>query len=323
MSVFELNKQNLSEFIKSEAYTLGFFDCGISAAGFMKEDADFMEQWLENGMQGSMQYLERNREKRYDVSLLMEGAKSVITVLYNYFPEEKWPKKMRYKISKYAYGKDYHYVVKDRLRLLLEKIESHTGKRKARIFTDSAPLLDRAYARKSGLGFIGKNTMLINRKEGSFFFIGHIVIDLELKPDVETTVNFCGSCTKCITACPTGALEPFELDARKCISYLTIENKDPEIPSTFQEKWENWIFGCDICQDVCPWNRSSKPHQEPEFQMTETMKTMADSDWENIDKLAYNKLFKGTAVERTGLKGIQRNIQFLQKNQDKEFDTKK
>jgi len=311
MPIFELQKENLSDFIKTEALALGFFDCGISAAGFMKDDSEFMERWLEKGMQGSMQYLERNREKRYDVSILMEGAKSVITVLYNYFPEEKWPKNASYKISKYAYGKDYHYVVKDKLRLLLEKIEAQTGKRKARVFTDSAPLLDRAYARKSGLGFIGKNTMLINRKGGSFFFIGHIVIDLELKTDTETTVNFCGSCTKCIQACPTDALKPFELDARKCISYLTIENKDPEISEDFKGKWDKWIFGCDICQDVCPWNRSSKPNPEPQFQMSETLKNMDDSSWENIDKPAYKQLFKATAVERTGLKGIQRNVEFL------------
>ena len=311
MPIFELQKEYLSEFIKEEARALGFFDCGISAAGFMKEEAEFMEQWLEKGMQGSMQYLERNREKRYDVSLLMEGAKSVITVLYNYFPEEKWPEDSYYKISKYAYGKDYHYVVKDKLRLLLEKIEAQTGKRNARVFTDSAPVLDRAYARKSGLGFIGKNTMLINRKGGSFFFIGHIIIDLELKTDTETTVNFCGSCTKCIQACPTDALKPFELDARKCISYLTIENKDSEIPSEFEGKWDKWMFGCDICQDVCPWNRSSKPNQEPQFQLSETLKNMKDADWENLDKPTYKQLFKATAVERTGLKGIQRNVQFL------------
>ncbi|MBE0649637.1 MAG: tRNA epoxyqueuosine(34) reductase QueG [Bacteroidales bacterium] len=319
MPVLELYKENLSEFIKSEALALGFFDCGVSTAGFMKEDSEFMEQWLEKGMQGSMQYLERNREKRYDVSLLVEGAKSVITVLYNYFPEEKWTEEARYKISKYAYGKDYHYVVKEKLKLLLEKIEARTGKRKVRLFTDSAPVLDRAYARKSGLGFIGKNTMLINRKGGSFFFIGHIIIDLELKTDTETTVNFCGSCTKCITACPTDALKPFELDARKCISYLTIENKDPEIPAEFNGKWKKWIVGCDICQDVCPWNRSSKPHKEPLFQMTETLKNIKDEAWENLDSSGYKKLFKETAVERTGLKGIQRNVLFLKNQQQPEI----
>jgi epoxyqueuosine reductase len=319
MPLFELYKDDLSDRIKTEARALGFFDCGISAAGFMKEDSEFMEQWLEKGMQGSMQYLERNREKRYDISLLMEGAQSVITVLYNYFPDEKWPEETGYKISKYAYGKDYHYVVKEKLRSLLEKIEAETGKRKARVFTDSAPILDRAYARKSGLGFIGKNTLLINRKGGSFFFIGHIVIDLELKTDTETTVNFCGSCTKCITACPTGALKPFELDARKCISYLTIENKDPEIPDEFRGKWKNLIFGCDICQDVCPWNRSSKPHNEPQFQMNETLKNMRDDAWENLDSSGYEQLFKNTAIERTGLKGIQRNVLFLKNQQETEI----
>lgn len=322
MPLFELYKEDLSEFIKSEARALGFFDCGISAAGFMKEDAEFMEQWLEKGMQASMQYLERNREKRYDVSLLMEGARSVITVLYNYFPKEKWPENSRYTISKYAYGKDYHYVVKEKLKLLLQKIEARTGKRKARIFTDSAPVLDRAYARKSGLGFIGKNTLLINRKGGSFFFIGHIITDLDLKPDTETTVDFCGSCTKCITACPTDALKPFELDARKCISYLTIENKASEIPAVFRGRWKKWIFGCDICQDVCPWNRHAPVHQEPQFQLPDNLKNITDADWKNLDRPGYKKLFKGTAVERTGLKGIQRNVHFLENNQDKDFDTK-
>ena len=319
MPLFQLYNEDLSELIKSEALAMGFFDCGISAAGFMKEDAEFMEQWLEKSMQGSMQYLERNREKRYDISLLMEGAKSVITVLYNYFPQEKQDENSHYKISKYAYGKDYHYVVKEKLKLLLEKIEAQTGKRKARVFTDSAPVLDRAYARKSGLGFIGKNTLLINRKGGSFFFIGHIVIDLELKPDKETTVNFCGSCTKCITACPTNALKPFELDARKCISYLTIENKDPEIPAAFRGKWDQWILGCDICQDVCPWNRSATFHNEALFQMPEALKKTDDAAWENLDKQGYKQLFKGTAVERTGFKGLKRNVLFLKNQQDYEI----
>ncbi len=319
MPLFQLYKEDLSEFIKLEARALGFFDCGISAAGFMKEDTEFMEQWLEKGMQGNMQYLERNREKRYDISLLMEGAKSVITVLYNYFLEEKQSENSYYKISKYAYGKDYHYVVKEKLKLLLEKIESQTGKRKARVFTDSAPILDRAYARKSGLGFIGKNTLLINRKGGSFFFIGHVVIDLELKLDNETKVNFCGSCTKCITDCPTGALMPFELDARKCISYLTIENKNSEIPSTFLGKWDKWIFGCDICQDVCPWNRSATPNNEPLFQMPNELKKTGDAEWENLDKQGYKKLFKETAFERIGFNGIKRNVLFLKNQQDSEI----
>lgn len=311
MPIFQLYKENLSNQIKTQAKALGFFDCGISKAGFLKEDAERMELWLEKGMHGNMRYLEYNRERRFDASKLVEGARSVITVLYNYFPEGELPGNSHYKISKYAYGKDYHYVVKDKLKKLLEKIETLTGKRVARVFTDSAPLPDRAYARNSGLGFIGKNTMLINRKGGSFFFVGHIVIDLELKPDEETTINFCGSCTKCIQACPTSALKPFELDAQNCISYLTIEYRGKEIPEKFRGKWKQWIFGCDICQDVCPWNRSSKPHSEPLFKVSDELKKMSSEDWEGLDKPGYKKLFKGTAIERTRFEGLKRNIFFL------------
>jgi len=311
MPIHQLHKENLSAQIKEETRNLGFFDCGISKAEYLEEDAKRIESWLEKGMQGEMSYLERNREKRYDASKLVEGAQSVITVLYNYFPEKELPNSSYYKVSKYAYGKDYHFVIKDKLKKLLEKIEILSGKRTARIFVDSAPVLDRAYARKSGLGFIGKNTLLINRKGGSFFFIGHIILDLELSIDVETTANFCGSCTQCIDACPTGALIPFEVDARKCISYLTIEYRGDKIPESFKGQWEKWIFGCDICQDVCPWNRSAKTHHEPLFEMSESLIKMRKSDWEVMDKLDFKALFKGTAVERTGYKGLKRNIKFM------------
>lgn len=317
MLLQQLHKEQLSNWIKTEAEALGFSACGISKAEKLTEDADRVEHWLEKGMQGEMSYMERNQDKRYDVRLLVPGAKSVVTVLYNYTPEDHALETAPYKIAKYAYGKDYHYIIKDKLRILLEKIEAKTGKRKARVFTDSAPLLDRALARKSGLGFVGKNTMLINRKLGSYVFIGHLIIDLELVADEETTVNFCGSCTKCIQACPTDALTPFELDARKCISYLTIEYRGETMPENIRqqpEKMSNWIFGCDICQDVCPWNRKVPTHNEPLFQPSEELKNMDKTDWENMDKTKFKALFKGTAVERTGVKGLKRNIGFLHEN---------
>ncbi len=311
MPLHNLQKAQLSERIKTEAEKLGFFACGISKAGLLNKDAERVERWLGKGMQGGMQYLEHNREKRYDSTRLVEDAKSVVSLLFNYFPSEELPSQSHYKISKYAYGKDYHYVLKQKLASLLEKIETWTGERQARIFTDSAPVLDRAVARRAGLGFTGKNTLLINREGGSFFFIGHIILDLELIADRETAENYCGSCTKCIDACPTGALLPFELDARKCISYLTIEYRGEKIPDEFRGKWNRWIVGCDICQDICPWNQKARPHNEPAFHPSILLLNMQKADWENLDKPAFKKLFIGTAVERTGFKGLRRNIDFL------------
>ncbi|RLD43291.1 MAG: tRNA epoxyqueuosine(34) reductase QueG [Bacteroidetes bacterium] len=301
----------LSEFIKSEANHLGFSACGISKAGRLEKAEQKMEKWLADGKHGEMAYLERNREKRYNPVLLVEKAKSVITVLYNYYPEERLETSDNFQISKYAYGKDYHYIIKAKLDQLLEKIEMKTGKRKARIFVDSAPVLDRTWAQKSGLGFIGKNTLLINKKEGSFFFIGHIILDLELDYEESSPANYCGSCTECIDACPTGALEAFEVDARKCISYLTIEYRGNTLPEDLKGKFNNWIFGCDICQDVCPWNRFSKPHNEPLFGLSEDLMQMRKIDWELLDKPKFKQLFKSTAIERTGFKGLKRNIDFL------------
>ena len=311
MPLHSLQKVQLSDRIKAEAKKLGFFACGISKAELLSRDAARVEKWLAKEMQGEMQYLERNREKRYDTTKLVENAQSVISVLFNYFPANELSAESHYKISKYAYGKDYHYVVKQKLALLLKTIESFTGKRQARIFTDSAPVLDRAAARRAGLGFTGKNTVLINRQGGSFFFIGHIILDLDLNNDEETVENFCGNCTKCIDACPTGALSAFELDARKCISYLTIEYHGETIPDEFKDKWKQWIFGCDICQDVCPWNKKATPHHEPALQPSELLLNMTKADWENLNKPTFKKLFKNTAVERTGFKGLRRNIDFL------------
>ncbi len=272
-----------------------------------------MEAWLAKGMHGNMHYLEKNKEKRYDPSKLVDNARSVITVLYNYYPNEKLPENDNYKLSKYAYGKDYHYIIKEKLRALLAAVEEKTGRRTARIFVDSAPVLDRAWARQSGLGFIGKNTMLINKKTGSFYFIGHIIIDLELDYDNPETGNYCGTCTLCIDACPTQALQPFQLDARKCISYITIENRD-KIPEDFRGKMNNWIFGCDICQDICPWNRFSIPHTEPLFEPSEALASMKKVNWESLDKSQFKTLFKNSAVERAGFNGLKRNIDFVAEN---------
>ncbi|HEY9114940.1 MAG TPA: tRNA epoxyqueuosine(34) reductase QueG [Bacteroidales bacterium] len=312
MSSPNTNTANLSEFIKNEAENLGFFACGISKAEHLPEHEKHVESWLDKGMQGEMSYLERNNEKRYDPTKLVEGAKSVITVLQNYFPEKMLPRNDNFQFSKYAYGKDYHMVMKDKLHVLLQKIEEKRGKTKSRVFVDSAPVLDRAWAHKSGLGFIGKNTMLINRKGGSFFFIGHIITDLELEYEkAEPEKNFCGSCTLCLKACPTNALKPYELDARKCISYLTIEHRS-DLPGKLKDKFENWIFGCDICQDVCPWNRSSSHHNEPLFTPLDSLINMKKNDWKMLEKSTFNLLFKETAVMRAGYDGLKRNIDFLE-----------
>ena len=311
MVLNNLAKSSIVEFIKEKSKGLGFFDCGISKAEFLEKDAERVEKWLEEGKNAEMGYMERNKEKRYNPSLLVEDAKSVITVLYNYYPAKKLPEKNNFKISKYAYGKDYHFVVKEKLFALLKEIENKTGKRKARVFIDSAPVLDRAWAARSGLGFIGKNTMLINKKGGSFFFIGHIILDLELDYQTIDEKNYCGTCTACIDACPTNAITPFMVDANKCISYLTIENRG-KIPEKFKGKFEDWIFGCDICQDVCPWNKNfSKPHNEPAFEPKPELFEMTKEKWQNLDKPQFKKLFKGTPLERTGYKGLMRNIRFV------------
>ncbi len=305
-----MNTFQLSEFIKSEAGKIGFFACGISKAQHLKEDEARMEAWLKKGMHGTMSYLEKNKSKRYDPSKLIDGAKSVITVLYNYYPLRKLPETDNLRISKYAYGVDYHFVIKEKLSLLLSSIEEKTGERVARIFVDSAPVLDRSWARESGLGFIGKNTLLINRKGGSFYFIGHIICDLELAYDKTDYKNYCGTCTKCIDACPTQAIEAFQVDARKCISYLTIENRG-EILTQFKHNFNNWIFGCDICQDVCPWNKFSKPHNEPLFNPSDDLINMEKNNWEQLEKPVFNSLFRHSALQRTGFKGLKRNIRFV------------
>lgn len=304
----------LSNWIVAEAEQLGFDACGIASARALDEESVLVEQWLDEGREGEMGYLTRNREKRYDPRLLVEGTKSIVTVLYNYFPKQQIGDNGRYKIAKYAYGADYHDVLKRKMRQLLERIETQTGKLEGtRIFVDSAPVLDRAWAIRCGLGFIGKNTTLIHPKKGSFFFIGHLFLPLELEETGKTMANHCGRCTKCIDACPTGALEaPFQIDARKCISYLTIEYKG-SLEGYDPKRFNGWMYGCDTCQDVCPYNRFSLPNIEPEFQPSEQLLAMKEEDWKSLDKEEFEALFKHSALQRAGYEGLKRNIEFLSK----------
>ncbi len=300
-----------SAWIVTEAQKMGFDACGIASATLLEEESAHVEQWLEDGREGEMGYLTRNKEKRYDPRLLVEGTKSIVTVLYNYFPKQQIGGD-KFKIAKYAYGADYHEVLKNKMRHLLERIENQTGKlENTRVFVDSAPVLDRAWAVRCGLGFIGKNTTLIQPKKGSFFFIGHLFLPIELAETGQTMANHCGRCTKCIDACPTGALEsPFHIDARKCISYLTIEYKGSlkgHDPKTFK----GWMYGCDICQDVCPYNKFSLPNTEPEFQPSEQLFAMHEDDWKNLTKADFDALFKHSAMQRAGYEGLKRNIDFI------------
>lgn len=302
----------LSNWIVAEAEQLGFDACGIASARALDEESALVEQWLDEGREGEMGYLTRNREKRYDPRLLVEGTKSIVTVLYNYFPKQQIGDNGRYKIAKYAYGADYHDVLKRKMRQLLERIETQTEKLEGtRIFVDSAPVLDRAWAVRCGLGFIGKNTTLIHSKKGSFFFIGHLFLPLELEETGKTMANHCGRCTKCIDACPTGALEaPFQIDARKCISYLTIEYKG-SLEGYDPKHFNGWMYGCDTCQDVCPYNRFSLPNIEPEFQPSKQLLAMKEEDWKSLNKEGFEALFKHSAMQRAGYDGLKRNIEFL------------
>lgn len=306
-----LPQKSLSDSVKNKAIELGFYRCGISKAGYLEEDANRLRKWLGKGYHSGMSYMTNHFEKRTDPTELLENAKSVISVLYNYTPKQRMPENDNYKISSYAYGKDYHFVLKKKLKQLVTFIQNETGEINARTFVDSAPVLDRAWAARSGLGWIGKNTMLITREQGSFFFIGEIITDLELDYDEHSVASFCGGCNRCIDACPTGSLKPYELDANKCISNLTIENKSDQIPDEFKGKYDNWIFGCDICQEVCPWNRLSVPNNEPNFNPAEELIGMKKQDWENLTEIKFKKLFKSSPMKRAGFKGIKRNITFL------------
>ena len=304
------NKREHTDFIKATARKLGFSFCGISRAEFLAEEAPRLEEWLRRGNHGSMSYLENHFDKRLDPSLLVPGAKSVVSLLYNYFPEKDLSAQTGYKVAKYAYGEDYHFVVKDKLKVFIEEIRRSVGAVEGRAFVDSAPVMERAWAKRSGLGWIGKNSLLLNREGGSFFFLAELIIDLDLEYDGPVR-DYCGSCTACIDACPTQAIaEPYVVDGSKCISYFTIELKE-EIPEEAKGKFENWIFGCDICQDVCPWNRFSKPHAEPRFTPSEELRKMTTSQWRELTEEVFQKIFKDSAVKRTKFSGLRRNIRFL------------
>ncbi len=296
--------------IKSAAKEFGFLSCGISKADFLEEEALRLEQWLKAGKHGDMGYMENHFDKRLDPRLLVPGGKSVVSILLNYYTEEQQVKGAP-KISKYAYGKDYHLVIKDKLKQLFQKIQEEIGEVNGRVFVDSAPVMDKAWAVRSGLGWMGKNTNLINQKVGSFFFIAELIIDLELEYDTPVT-DHCGTCTACIDACPTQALTPYNIDASKCISYLTIELKD-QIPNEFQNKMDNWAFGCDVCQDVCPWNRFSKTHNEPLFDPKPELMDYNHKDWEELTETTFEAIFKNSAVKRTRYQGLKRNLSFLKR----------
>ena len=305
------NKEKYTQLIKAEAHRLGFLSCGISKAGFLEEEAPRLENWLNNQMNGQMSYMENHFDKRLNPTLLVDDAKSVISLLLNYYPSEL-QNEDSYKISKYAYGQDYHHVIKEKLKELLHFIQTEIGEVSGRAFVDSAPVLDKAWAAKSGLGWVGKNSNLITQKVGSFYFIAELIIDLELDYDAPTT-DHCGSCTACLDACPTEAIvAPYVVDGSKCISYFTIELKD-NLPQEMKGKFDDWMFGCDVCQDVCPWNRFSKPHNEPLFQANSDILNFSKSDWEEITVDTFQKVFKNSAVKRTKYEGLLRNINFLKK----------
>ncbi|MCL9804853.1 tRNA epoxyqueuosine(34) reductase QueG [Flavobacterium amniphilum] len=303
------SKEKYSNLIKAEALRLGFLSCGISKAGFLEEEAPRLENWLNKNRHGQMSYMENHFDKRLDPTLLVDDAKSVVSLLLSYYPSEV-QNQNSYKISKYAYGQDYHFVIKDKLKDLLRFVQTEIGEISGRVFVDSAPVLDKAWAAKSGLGWIGKNSNLITKQVGSFYFIAELIIDLELEYDYATT-DHCGSCTACLDACPTQAIvAPYVVDGSKCISYFTIELKE-HIPLEMKGKFNDWMFGCDVCQDVCPWNRFSKSHNEPLFNPNPEILSYSKKDWEEITDDVFKKIFKNSAVKRTKLEGLQRNIRFL------------
>lgn len=301
---------NYASQIKSESKRLGFDYCGISKSDFLEEEAPRLENWLNNNMHGQMSYMENHFDKRLDPRLLVPGAKSVISLLLNYFPSEKQKDETAPKISKYAFGEDYHFVIKEKLNQLLEFIRENIGDVDGRVFVDSAPVMDKAWAKKSGLGWIGKNSNLINKNSGSFYFIAELIIDLELEHDGPIK-DYCGTCTRCMDACPTDAIvAPYVVDGSKCISYFTIELKE-NIPNEVKGKFDNWMFGCDICQDVCPWNRFSKPHKEKHFQPKDELLGMTQSDWQELTEETFKRVFKNSPVKRTKFNGLKRNLEFL------------
>jgi epoxyqueuosine reductase len=303
-----MNLHQRTAFLKHAAQQLGFSYVGISKARRLDEEEDRLAAWLQQGMHGKMNYMAEHFEKRLSPALLVPGAKSVVSLMFNYYTEQKQqPDAPR--ISMYAYGKDYHLLVKEKLNKLVSQMQATIGNIEGRVFVDSAPVMERVWAKEGGLGWIGKNSLLLNKQSGSYFFLAEIISDLELEYD-SPVKDHCGTCTACIDACPTDAIQPYVVDATKCISYLTIELKD-EIPNEFAGKMDNWMFGCDICQQVCPWNRFSAPHREPQFEPKAELLNMNRKDWEEITEDVFKKLFKNSAVKRTKFKGLKRNIEFL------------
>jgi epoxyqueuosine reductase len=302
-------KSYYTDFIKAKANDLGFISCGISKSGFLENEVERFEKWLKNSYHGKMSYMERNFDKRMDTTKLVEESKSIISLLYNYYPTKKINDQNNFKISKYAYGNDYHFIIKDKLKRLLAEMRDEIGEINGRVFVDSAPILERAWAKKSGLGWVGKNTNLISKKTGSFFFIAEIIVDLDLNYDSEVR-DHCGSCTACLDACPTNALyEPYKIDASKCISYFTIELKE-QFPSDLKKDFNDWIFGCDICQDICPWNKLSKPNNEPLLKPKEQLKKYNKKDWVELTDEVFKVVFKESPLKRTKYEGLKRNIKY-------------
>ena len=306
-----MSKLHAKRLITQKAKELGFFHIGFSKAEFLEEEAPRLEQWLSKNYQGEMSYMANHFDKRLDPRLLVDDAKTVISLLFNYYTDQKQVDPEAPKISQYAYGEDYHYVMKDKLKELIAFIKAEIGEVNGRGFVDSAPVMDKAWAKKAGLGWMGKNANLITREQGSFFFIADLIIDVELEADGPIT-DFCGTCTRCIDACPTDAIvQPYVVDGSKCISYLTIELKDELLPKEFAGKMDNWMFGCDICQDVCPWNRFSVLHNEERFQPSASLLDLSKDDWQNLQEEGFQVLFQRSAVKRTKFQGLKRNITFL------------
>jgi epoxyqueuosine reductase len=306
-----MNISKRTRLVKGIAKDLGFLSVGISKAEFMETEAGRLEAWLADGNHGKMAYLENHFDKRLDPRLLVEGSKSVISLSYNYFTEAEQKDPLAPKISKYAFGRDYHKVIKKKLKELVKRLQEEIGSFNGRCFVDSAPVMERDWAKRSGLGWIGKHTLLLSKQKGSYFFLAEIVCDLDLKYD-HPVQDHCGSCTACIDACPTNAISEsgYVLDATKCISYLTIELKE-ELPTLFRGQMQNWMFGCDICQDVCPWNRFAHQHDEEEFEPRDKLLDLKKEEWLDLSKEVFDELFKGSAVKRTKYEGLMRNIKFL------------
>ena len=311
-----LNKTKNTQLIKNEAKRLGFMSCGVSRAEFLEDEAPRLEKWLKQNMHGEMRYMENHFDKRLDPTKLVLDSKSVVSLLFNYYPEKK-QREDSYKISKYAFGEDYHFVVKRKLKSLLQYIQEEIGEVNGRAFVDSAPVLDKAWAVRSGLGWMGKHSNVLTKKAGSFYFIAELIIDLDLGYDTPVT-DHCGSCTACIDACPTQAIvDPYVVDGSKCISYFTIELKD-ELPSSYKGKFDDWMFGCDVCQDVCPWNRFSKSHNEPLFNPDDRLLNYDKQDWQEITQEVFSEIFRKSAVKRTKFEGLKRNINFLDNKRKKD-----